>query len=1150
MKLKYSLLTTLILFSICVLSQDKSYFSELVPPTPDVAQLGQYGVTQVGKYTGTANVSVPIHSIDLDGLNIPIALSYQTGGIKVAQEASWVGLGWNLSANAVITRQVNGYDDLANGNGAVGYLFSPSYSHDNLTPAQETAIFNAHFNNIPHDTQPDLFTANIFGESIQFRLPKKGAGNTVEAVVVNNKVFKVYYRVDERDFTIVNGQGYEFNFGKANNNFSKEFTTIYRSDGSSFSSDNAALSGSIAYQTSDNLRTWQKNSAWHIDNVIAPSGRTINFTYDKVSYFGYPSFSESYNFVTCTGLPSYNGMAYVNYDGDTSKVVSCSITGFQALHLKTISGDFGTVDFVLSNREDISSRYQTNSNNFPSVVTSGNPIQRLTGITIKNSLNQIIKTVGFNQSYFNSDKSTDTGSYKKEKYIRLKLDSVTVNDQTYSFEYIQPNDLPAKDSKDVDFWGFYNGKSNMGRMPSFGRLTLCSNNQRDVFFNLKGANRGADFVYGKIGLLNKVIYPTKGYTEFEYEGNSALVDKPTSAGYSNINTNSSDIGYNYQYLKRTLTDGYETRLSHGDVFEITTANNLPFAFNIFVDYSIACATNPCTGGGVGNQDMVRIVKLDNPGAGLKESIKYRAPSQGSTIVESEEFNLPNGTYRFEQPFFVSPPGGEFLSYSVNAYFLDDPSDSPFPWEEFEVGGVRIKYVTNRDTNGSFISKKEYVYEESNLGQIVSTGKLMNQLVYHSKYGFLDYTPQSFLNVFTMSSGSSVSLDFSAQGSHIGYGYVTEKDISKTSVAKGTILTAYENLPNELVNYFLGSVPLSNGPYSGNPGSIQNLDVHYGNAYLIGVPPKTFNHRNGKVLWEETWDNAFNLLRRTDNTYENYVVDNIPVYKAYFSSVGMVADHGYEQTSGQFLPVTVQNNEHFEGDILSTSITNTYEPQKNLPRSTSTTTSEDGITRKQETFYIFDTAHGIGSDPHRSSLLALNKVTEPVLIRSYENSTLLSQTKFKYGSFFGDYWHTEVLEAKDGNQLIQRMDFVSYDDLGNLLEYKQTDGTSVSYIWGYDQMYPVAKVVNANRLAINALFSSNFHTGTGGLTTAQENTLRAGLPNAMITTYSYKPAVGVTRVTDPRGNIIKYEYDTNNRLINTKDRDDKIITDYTYHYKGQ
>jgi len=175
----------------------------------------------------------------------------------------------------------------------------------------------------------------------------------------------------------------------------------------------------------------------------------------------------------------------------------------------------------------------------------------------------------------------------------------------------------------------------------------------------------------------------------------------------------------------------------------------------------------------------------------------------------------------------------------------------------------------------------------------------------------------------------------------------------------------------------------------------------------------------------------------------------------------------------------------------------------------------------------------------------------VLIRTYENNDLLSQTKFRYGSFSGDIWRTEALEAKGSDGLTQRMDFISYDDLGNLKEYKQTDGASVSYIWGYDQMYPVAKVENATRAQIAGLsgFTSSFHAGSGGLSTSQENTLRNGLPNALVTTYTYRPMVGITSSKDPRGYKMTYHYDAFNRLEFVKDADGNLVSENTYNYKN-
>jgi YD repeat-containing protein len=53
---------------------------------------------------------------------------------------------------------------------------------------------------------------------------------------------------------------------------------------------------------------------------------------------------------------------------------------------------------------------------------------------------------------------------------------------------------------------------------------------------------------------------------------------------------------------------------------------------------------------------------------------------------------------------------------------------------------------------------------------------------------------------------------------------------------------------------------------------------------------------------------------------------------------------------------------------------------------------------------------------------------------------------------------------------------------------------------------------------------------------------------MITTYTYKPLVGVTSSTDPRGYTITYNYDTFGRLINVKDADGNLMSENEYHYR--
>jgi YD repeat-containing protein len=53
---------------------------------------------------------------------------------------------------------------------------------------------------------------------------------------------------------------------------------------------------------------------------------------------------------------------------------------------------------------------------------------------------------------------------------------------------------------------------------------------------------------------------------------------------------------------------------------------------------------------------------------------------------------------------------------------------------------------------------------------------------------------------------------------------------------------------------------------------------------------------------------------------------------------------------------------------------------------------------------------------------------------------------------------------------------------------------------------------------------------------------------MITTCTYKPLVGITSLTDPRGDIITYTYDDFGRLEFVKDKDNKVLSESQYNYK--
>ena len=64
-----------------------------------------------------------------------------------------------------------------------------------------------------------------------------------------------------------------------------------------------------------------------------------------------------------------------------------------------------------------------------------------------------------------------------------------------------------------------------------------------------------------------------------------------------------------------------------------------------------------------------------------------------------------------------------------------------------------------------------------------------------------------------------------------------------------------------------------------------------------------------------------------------------------------------------------------------------------------------------------------------------------------------------------------------------------------------------------------------------------------------NGLRSSLPNALVTTYVHFPLVGVSTITDPKGDITTYTYDDSNRLKNIKDKNGNVLSEYIYQYKN-
>ncbi len=82
-----------------------------MPESPTSASLGKVDDLTVNTATGIPSISIPLYTFEMDGVSVPISISYNASGIKVGDLATSVGLNWSLEAGGQISRTVRGKAD-------------------------------------------------------------------------------------------------------------------------------------------------------------------------------------------------------------------------------------------------------------------------------------------------------------------------------------------------------------------------------------------------------------------------------------------------------------------------------------------------------------------------------------------------------------------------------------------------------------------------------------------------------------------------------------------------------------------------------------------------------------------------------------------------------------------------------------------------------------------------------------------------------------------------------------------------------------------------------------------------------------------------------------------------------------------------------
>ncbi|HVY76441.1 MAG TPA: RHS repeat domain-containing protein [Puia sp.] len=1127
------------------------------PPSPTASSLGKYGETPVSLYTGVPNINLPVYTLKGRDLELPISLSYNAGGIKIDEIASWVGIGWSLNAGGVITRSLRGMPDDALGGYFSSYVNVTTFAKKYLTALSPTTSYlmtggngqdgdQSSFDQIIggyKESEPDIFYFNFGKYSGKFFMNENG-----QFVAAPLEALKIEYATGTANpyglsrWIITTPDGVKYVFGNSLDGTKNAFEN----------NSNASPTGTVT-------------TAWYLVEIYSPNGDKISLNYSDVIYSYTIRSAEVLN--QPISWTSGGGAVLPFRD------IKWSVNNMRSPRLTSITSCNGTVTFgVGPNRTDLPGEA---------------PLDNIKVYDDRDLVNPVKKWTFF------TDYSTN----------RLTLDSVTeysgdgsLKGQTNRFQYngmlpdMNPNGLAINAQ---DLWGYYNGMTTNSVLPQGFQVSVPSYGQIAV----TGADRHSDEGYMQMGSLARITYPTGGYTQFDYEANQ----------------------YYTQGIDQTIPDPAVGKVA-GFHFLYDQTETQDFTVT-YPDPNTGVVVVACT---------LRAMNQGCPFDPYGYSQCYTATIKGINGTSFASVSLKEGTSTFTLSpgqYEITAQGASTPGQSLNNFyfFLDwseyPPSQgqSPYVMVNKTIGGLRIKRIT--DFDGVNTKVKRYVY--SRFGDTASSAVMVNMPAnYASMYaGFTDpdceigYAESDILQV---KSYPLIPL-LPTQGSTVGYQNVTELDGENGENGKTEYTyTTANDYPDDIKTY---------RPYP---------------------PPTSFDWRRGKLLQKTVYKNisgTFIPVTKINNGYRMGATPSI--------GYGLVADIDYHVLD-QCAIVIVPANAYFalgyqtvaEFTYLQSDTTTVYDQndpskymqtinfytydttQKHYQLTKTKTKNSKGQDVETDYAYPQDLTLTGYAETARQDLISKFILTPVLNQKNLVNGVQQTMTNNYYKTFGNGLTLPESIELQvASNPAEKRVEFLRYDAYGNMVQEHKINDAYTTYIWDYNNAFPIAAVNNADSADIaytsfeadgkgnwtytgtpgtdvsaptgsksypvasgvskTGLTSSTTYTvsmwctgsptvsGTvssksvwtlgswtykeftiSGVTsttisgTGNIDELRLYPASAQMTSYTYSPVIGLTASSDPNGRLSFYQYDALNRLSAVKDQDGNIVKTIQYHYKSQ
>ncbi|WP_145953221.1 hypothetical protein [Chryseobacterium indologenes] len=1055
------------------------------PTSPDAYSFDKVGKLPMDLFNGKANISIPIYDIQLGDLVFPIKLSYNTGGIKQNEISSSVGLGWSLSIPNTISKNIMGKDD----------DFFPIYFKDYNTAYQYSSIDPWNDNakkevlgflyDGMYDVQPDLFSYNLPTVNGSF-------------IINNNKGFPVPHEdvliqrlPDNGSFTITDSKGNKFWLSGKNSVMTKRSQTVAQLAVNSFLMDSLRTSRNqgiqIEYQKKLNYSEESKFESRILTSQNAPVGYT---PFPPIQTSPPPRIDINTNFEKLiTKITFPEGQIEFKYSGDEN--------------LTTVGEELY--------RKDIKS-------------SAGIALKR---IVVKDKSGKIVKDFLLNHSYFESSSVDKTYEDYRLKLIGLKDN---LQNKSYAFSYNENTPLPARNSNNDDYWGYFNNTFYSKSNTSIPDQIFSSNIGASQSTIIGGRNRNTNPNFAQLGVLTAIKYPTGASKNLYYESNTIETTQYSTIdayeSYMSIGNNQ-DPGTFVKPIRDTLVTVPQSVFMNkpNARFKITFGNG--------------CMNN--------NDDIAQIHENRCKGSINMSGQVYTSNGKSFTA----EFGATTSPIQLR----LQRIGDCGCDFSFNIKYNKQIATNLIS----NVGGLRIKKVEDVDAgNTSNIYNYSYERADPNTGVYKGSGKLKRPFQFVKSFYRVAHP-----SVENAGASDYIQRDYMVQNTGSAYNSYSMSNIVTYSTVK-----EYNDLGETIYEFADGNAGVGS-VYSDKTGPYDD--------WRYGLPLKTTYKKGANILKEETFKYDINPLKNKLSGYNPvtneeiafgldldivpYNVENfnVPPLSSYQVNMSAVEIYG-----GKIERKKSTVTEYFEGGkkvenqtVYTYSDTDINKPI-NLKSTLSTFSSGENVV----TDYQYAHEKGI------QKLINANIIDTPIetQVTKKQNANdaagkVLSRTETKYDNPL-TLLPSSALSYDLQNNPTTEVTYDQYDSKGNLKQYTTKDGISTVIVWGYNQTQPIAKIegakltdiqqslidsiVNASNTDALAGSSNDETTFLSALNTFRANT---ALSAYQITTFTYDPLVGVRSITPPSGIRESYVYDSANRLQKVIDVNGKVLKEMKYNYKN-